>query len=87
MKIFEIQLKISMKVVAEDVQTAMEGVFDALPMEAVQIIEEVDYETRGLAPGEAGVLLTKVEEDPDISDELVDTLTSLAASDGDDKPN
>lgn len=87
MKIFEIQLKISMKVVAEDVQTAMEGVFDALPMEAVQIVEEVDYETRGLQPGEAGVILTKCQEDQDTSDELIDTLTSLAASDGDDKPN
>lgn len=86
MKIFEFELKVQMKVVAEDVQSAMEGVFDCLPMEAVKIVEEVDYETRELEPGEAGVILNKIDDD-EVSDDLLDNLTSLAVSDNDDKPN
>ena len=75
-----------MKVVAEDIQSAMEGVQDALPMDAVRIIEEVDYTTRDLNKGEAGVLLNRVGDDAEISDELKDSLASLAA-DTDEKPN
>ena len=87
MKIFEFEMRIAMKVVAEDIQTAMEGVTDALPMDAVRIIEEVDYSTRDLHQGEAGVLLHRVGADEDFSDELKDQLASLAASDSDEKPN
>ncbi len=87
MKIFEFELKVGMKVVAEDIQSAMEGVYDALPMEACTIIEEVEYETRDLHQGEAGVLLNRVGEDAEISEELKDTLATLAASDRDEKPN
>jgi len=86
MKLFELEIKVQMKVVAEDVQTAMEGVFDCLPMEAIKIVEEIDYEARDLNPGEAGVLLTKIVED-EVTDDLLDNLTSLAVSKNDDKPN
>tara|TARA_X000000950_G_scaffold225195_1_gene271507 strand:- start:2119 stop:2379 length:261 start_codon:yes stop_codon:yes gene_type:complete len=86
MKIFEFELKVQMKVVAEDVQSAMEGVFDCLPMEAVKIVEEIDYEARELQPGEAGVILNRIDED-ETSDELLDGLMSLAVSNNDDKPN
>ena len=86
MKVFEFELKVQMKVVAEDVQSAMEGVIDCLPMEAVKIVEEVDYEARDLNPGEAGVILTKID-DEEVADELLDNLTTLAVSKNDDKPN
>ena len=86
MKIFELELKVQMKVVAEDVQSAMEGVFDCLPMEAIKIVEEVDYEARDLEPGEAGVILTRMDEGS-VADDLMDSLAVLAASDNDDKPN
>ena len=87
MKIYEFELTIAMKVVADDVQTAMEGVYEALPMEAIQIVEEVDYSARNLVPGEAGVLLNRVDGDTEISDDLKDSLATLAASDSDEKPN
>lgn len=87
MKIFEFEMKIGMRVVAEDVQSAMEGVYDALPMDAVHIVEEVDFATRDLRKGEAGVLLNRVGADDEISEELKDSLASLAASDNDEKPN
>lgn len=86
MKIFELELKVQMKVVAEDVQSAMEGVFDCLPMEAVKIVEEVDYEARDLKPGEAGVLLTKMD-DEEVHEDLIDSLAVIAATDNDEKPN
>ncbi|MEC7109070.1 MAG: hypothetical protein VXX11_03565 [Planctomycetota bacterium] len=87
MKIFEFEITLSMKVVAEDVQSAMEGVYEALPMDACRIVEEVDYTKRDLYKGEAGVLLNRVGEDGTISDELKDSLAELAASDTDEKPN
>lgn len=86
MKIYDFEIKVQMKVVADDIQTAMEGVFDCLPMEAVKIVEEIDYETRDLKPGEAGVILNKIDEE-EHSDDLLDSLTSLAVSNNDDKPN
>ena len=85
MKIFELELKVQMKVVAEDVQTAMEGVFDCLPMEAIKIVEEVDYEARDLEPGEAGLILTRMDDE--VHEDLIDSLAVLAASDNDEKPN
>lgn len=87
MKIYEFEMTISLKVVAEDVQSAMEGVEDALPMNAIRVMGEVDYETRDLQKGEAGVLLNRVEDDGEISDDLKDALASMAASDTDEKPN
>tara|TARA_B100001057_G_C22729001_1_gene902934 strand:+ start:594 stop:857 length:264 start_codon:yes stop_codon:yes gene_type:complete len=87
MKIFEFEITVSMKVVAEDVQSAMEGVYEALPMDACRIIEEVDYTTRELHKGEAGVLLNRVGDDELVSDDLKDSLAALAASDTDEKPN
>lgn len=86
MKIYDFEIKVQMKVVADDIQTAMEGVFDCLPMEAVKIVEEIDYEARDLKPGEAGVILNKIDEE-EHSDDLLDSLTSLAVSNNDDKPN
>ena len=87
MKIFEFEITLSMKVVAEDVQSAMEGVYEALPMDACRIVEEIDYTKRDLHKGEAGVLLNRVGDDLDVSDDLKDSLTALAASDTDEKPN
>ena len=86
MKIFEFEIKVQMKVVAEDVQSAMEGVFDCLPTEAVRIVEEIDYEARDLKPGEAGVILNRIDED-ETADDLLDGLMSLAVPNNDDKPN
>ena len=85
MKIYEFGIKVQMKVVAEDIQSAMEGVYDCLPLEAVTIVEEIDYEERDLRPGEAGVILTKIN-DNEHSEDLLDSLTALAVS-NDDKPN